>query len=106
MTIFAGFPEILRIGPFDYRVKIVKKLKDWGEFSSRKCVIRLRSKMSPAWAIDTVKHEISHAIWHTYHLKRGDGEERIVTVMATGWTQVYRNNPKLLKWIAATARKK
>jgi hypothetical protein len=48
---------------------------------------------------ETLLHEISHVVWWVYNLKDEDDEERTVHTMATGLTQVFRDNPKVLEYI-------
>lgn len=55
--------------------------------------------VSPEGAVDSIMHEIGHAIWWACGLLATDGEERIVAAQATAWTQVYRDNAWLLDWI-------
>jgi hypothetical protein len=51
--------------------------------------------------VDTLLHEVFHAIWAIGQLKdKGQEEERAVAVMATYMTQVIRDNPHLMRWIA------
>lgn len=49
--------------------------------------------------VDTVLHEVTHAIYWAYVIEDKDEEERIVTTMARAWTQVWRDNPDLLGWL-------
>ena len=99
-------PPSVRIGAFDYRIETVDKLEGdlgqdaWGLYSPAKLLIQFERNHPDRFnAIDSVLHEINHAIYGIYALSRGDNEERIVSVMATGWTQVLRDNPDLVKWI-------
>ena len=53
--------------------------------------------------MDTVLHEINHVIWAVGQLKtKMQKEERAVAVMATYWTQIFRDNPQLITWIKKT----
>ena len=103
---FEGLPPSIRIGPFDIHIQVAEQFEDedlWGACDFNKCLIELRaSQPSAAFAVDTVLHEITHAIFKIYLLKEGDDEERATSAFATGWTQVLRDNPGLLKWIAAS----
>lgn len=101
-------PEIIRIGPFDIhiirwpQVSATATMR-WGEFSASEQVIRIDCEMvTPFKAVNTLLHEIGHAISWAYEIKDEDKEERRVSVMATAWTQVYRDNRWLLKWIYQT----
>jgi hypothetical protein len=42
---------------------------------------------------ETLLHEILHAIWDVYSVKKGDGEERIITSLAMGVSACIRDNP-------------
>ena len=44
-------------------------------------------------------HEINHAIFWAYCIQNEDKEERVVSTMATAWTQIFRDNPKILRFI-------
>ncbi len=94
-------PPSIRIGPFDVALEAKDKLSEadeWGDFEV--VTIRLKSAQpSPTFAVDTLLHEIYHAIYKWHSLRKHDDEERICSVMATGLTQVLRDNPKLLAWI-------
>lgn len=101
-------PAIIRVGPFD--IQIIKwpqvsatAAHRWGEFSAAEQVIRIDSEMvTPFKAVDSILHEIGHVISWAYDIKDEDKEERRITTMATGWTQVYRDNRWLLQWIEKT----
>ena len=54
-------------------------------------------------AVNIVLHELGHAIWNIYSLPRRPKEERVVSVMGVAWAQVFRDNPKLLAWVARSA---
>jgi hypothetical protein len=101
-------PTSLRIGAFDIAIETmtpvqVQVANGHGSFSSAELMIRVEeTAASPASAVDTLLHEIGHAIWFAYLLEDTDKEERTVATMATAWTQIYRDNPELVAWIAAT----
>jgi hypothetical protein len=43
---------------------------------------------------------MNHAVWKVWQLKdRREDEERVVAVMASAWTQIFRDNPGFSKWI-------
>ena len=50
---------------------------------------------------DTLLHEILHGVWNEYNLQEGDDEERTVSTMATGLTQVFLDNPKIGKLLCS-----
>jgi len=75
----------------------------WGEFSPGEQLIRVRLDMpTPHKAVDTVLHEISHAIYWAYGVDDADEEERIVETFGSAWMQIYRDNIWLLKWIQSS----
>jgi hypothetical protein len=100
-----ALPRSLRVGPFDFGIEKLSAQraigKDcFGEFSSCEGHVALQLDMpSPAKAADTLLHEAGHAIYSTYALAEEDKEERVVAVFATGWAQVFRDNPWLLQWL-------
>ena len=49
--------------------------------------------------VNTLVHEVFHAIWQVFCLAEGDEEERIVTTMANGFTSVLVDNPAILKYL-------
>lgn len=100
-----ALPSSIRVAAFD--VKVI----DWdhlaaathnkfGEWSCVECAIRIDSTVNPMKVLDTLLHEINHAIYWSYGMMDDDKEERIVGTMATAWAQIYRDNPHLTKWIA------
>ena len=101
-----ALPRSLKVGPFDFGIeKLIAQRalgKDcFGEFSLCEGRIALQLDMpSPVKAADTLLHEAGHAIYATYVLAEDDKEERIVAAFATAWTQVFRDNPWLLAWLA------
>ena len=100
-----ALPGSLRVGPFDFRIDKLSAQramgKDcFGEFSSCEGHLALQLDMpSAVKAADTMLHEAGHAIYATYALTEDDKEERIVAAFATGWAQVFRDNPWLLEWL-------
>lgn len=112
MSYFEGLPEFLKVGPFKVRLEIKAKLEDediWGGFynsddNRAEYVIELRmAQPTPAFALDTVLHEVMHAIYKTFGLTDGETEEKVASALATGWVMVLRDNPELTKWIGAAA---
>jgi hypothetical protein len=102
----AKLPASIRVGPFDYAIERMTSnqsasMRRWGEFSSMESVIRVSTNFPTAVkAVDTLLHEVGHAIWFAWGIEKGDDEERVVGNAAMGWVTVYRNNPWLLGWIA------
>jgi hypothetical protein len=110
---FEGMPEVVKVGPFRVRIEIKSVLNDednWGEFDDSpderaEYVIRFKyGQPTRRFALDTVLHEVSHAVFRTFGLNDGETEERICTVLAVGWGMILRENPELAKWIGAAAQ--
>jgi hypothetical protein len=104
MSAWAGLPKVIRIGPFPVKIELVDELdngKSWGGFEVDINVIRLVRKMPAGIDLDTLWHEIKHAIYTLSRIRPGDDEERIVTVMATWEIKMLQDNPKLLAWMTA-----
>jgi hypothetical protein len=103
--LIAKLPASIRVGPLDLRLEkwsqhAARGVSAWGEMSACEFVIRIQDNIPlPAKAVDTLLHEIGHAICWIYKIADDDKEERIVSIMATAWTQVYRDNLWLLEWI-------
>lgn len=99
-----SLPDIIRIGPYDIKVEKVERVDgkddDYANFLAveEKLIIiyEFGSKLAAA---DTVIHELLHGIWKFQHLPKKSEEERTVSVIATGLITIFRDNPKLLKWI-------
>lgn len=92
----AGYDiEIIRWNIFDGY-----KRQRFGEFCAADQSIAIDITLKPFKLVSTLIHEINHAIFWAYHLEDKDEEERIVSVFATAWTQVYRDNPDLLAFIS------
>jgi hypothetical protein len=106
---FDGLPETLRIGAYDWRIYLKPEIKDeTGDDIAGHCVERGFTfefntdpdiHSNPLIAMETVLHEITHAIFSTGHITKGDTEERVCLILGSLWTQIYRDNPKLMQWI-------
>jgi predicted Zn-dependent protease len=68
-------------------------------------VIYVCTDAEPLVVVDTLIHEILHAIWHEYGLGDSEAEERCVLVLASGLTQVLADNPHLRVWINKQTRR-
>lgn len=73
----------------------------YGECSTVELTIRIDGSNPFPWkVVDTVLHEITHAIWWAYGLEDGDVEERVAGTFGRAWTQIWRDNPDLLAWLS------
>lgn len=96
-------PDVIRIGPYDVKVEKVKELgDDYAQFLAvEEKLIIVYDFGSKFAAVDTVIHELLHGIWKFQHLPKRCDEERGVSVLATGLTTIFRDNPQLLKWVVS-----
>ena len=91
----------VKVGPTDFSIEYVP-LNDelFGDFSYINSRIRIEENLKGTALVDTVLHEILHAIWKLGQLKdKREDEERAVAIMATYLTQVLRDNPTMLNWL-------
>jgi len=91
----------VKVGPTDFSIEYVP-LNDelFGDFSYINSRIRIEENLKGTALVDTVLHEILHAIWKLGQLKdKREDEERAVAMMETYLTQVLRDNPKMLTWL-------
>lgn len=107
---YVGLPHIIRVGPHEIRVGVVKKIgkkNPRGQFDGDSITLR-KEHQSAQDAVDTLMHEILHAIWLLAKIDAGKGdEEAIIYTMAT-WltTTLFIDNPKLIVWLAGTLSEK
>lgn len=91
----------VKVGPTDFSIEYVPLNEElFGDFSYINSRIRIEQNLKGTALVDTVLHEILHAIWKLGQLKdKREDEERAVAIMATYLTQVLRDNPKMLTWL-------
>ena len=71
-----------------------------GSYSYRTNTIYLdEEQLQGTQWVDLLMHELGHAIAYQYNLEKHNSEEHVVNSMATGYTEVFKRNPLLLKWI-------
>ncbi len=99
----ADFPASIRIGYRDYDVVELPAREGEGEgiygrhsaFLNR---IEVRADVKPFERADTLLHEVLHGVWQMADLPKKD-EERCVTLISRGLTQVIRDNPHLIAYL-------
>ena len=102
----------LRVAAFTYRIVLIDDLRAgsmarWGEHASMTGEISYQQSWPcAAKFIDTLIHEVGHAIWWAYGLEEKDTQERIVATQATAWVQVFQDNPWLLNIIKVYTEQK
>lgn len=103
-----ALPDRVKIGGFDFAIVMwthhqATGASRYGEFASVEQTIRFQRDMPSKFkAVDTVMHEIGHAIYWVFGIFDDDKEERVVSTFSTGWLTVHRDNPWLARWISET----
>jgi len=71
----------------------------FGECDCNELIIRIATGHKKSHISETLMHEIMHAIFWSYGLKAEDDEERTITGLAAGLSQVFQDNPQLYEKI-------
>ena len=104
----------IKVGYSDVKIEYISKAEDnkWvrdhhGEFVPETSVIKLAKDQRPSEELNTLIHEILHAITYIYGLNNDAGplkktqvEEQVVAVMASGLQQIIRDNPSFMAYIS------
>ncbi len=89
--------ETLRVGHQDYIVReeneLLRELGMLGRCDKDRGLILYSSDFPPEQVVDSLLHEMLHAIWYCYLFEVEVEEEQAVTMLAHGLTQVMRDNP-------------
>ena len=73
---------------------------NWGLCDKDKRIISIREHRDSRFNVDTLIHEICHAIWHEYQMaEEGEDEEATVGKLASGLTKVLAANPELVDFV-------
>jgi len=91
---------VVKVGAVDIEIfSLPFDGESFGDFNYLNMRIRVDENLKGVVLVDTVKHELNHAIWAIYNLKpEKEEEERVCSIMATCWTQIERDNPHLVRW--------
>ena len=71
----------------------------YGIFSKSENVIKIDTTKDKIRVVEVFIHEVLHAAWAGYYLQDTDEEERIVSTLAAGLTQVFRDNPEVVDFL-------
>lgn len=91
-------PTRVIVGYRKIKIKKAKLGEDYGVYKGRKHEILIDKNQRDTELQNTLLHEIIHAVWDLADLKEGDTEEKIVTLIANGLSQVFLNNPTVFKF--------
>lgn len=110
MLDLSSLPSVVKVACFDIEIEVWTSHRattesKFGLWSAIEQKIGVDGSIINIYKfLDTLIHEINHAIWWAYGIEDDDKEERVVATMATGWVQIYRDNPGLLKFIQENIR--
>jgi len=102
-------PEKIRIAAYDWDIilwnKSISTAHDsFGRCSPNDLTLEIDETLVPQRMLNTLIHEINHAIYWSYSIAEEDKEERIVTLFANGWTQIFKDNPEVLTFIKEASK--
>lgn len=106
-----NLPDKVKVACFD--IKII----DWepreasvrgrfAEFSAVNQEIKIDTSHGDIKTVDSLLHEINHAIFWAYEIHDEDKEERICGTMSTAWTQIFRDNPQVMDFVFNSLRER
>ena len=92
---------IIKVGAVDIDVfSLPFDGEAFGDFNYLLMRISLDEALKGPVYVDTLIHELNHAVWAIGNLQTKDEEEeRVCSVMASMWTQIFRDNPEFMVWI-------
>lgn len=104
-----NFPEKIKVGPYLYNIHEVdgqwsEDHEAHGKCNTQTHNIWINTTYDSAHVLDTLLHELLHALWSQYNLKDKEEEEDVVTRLATGLVQLLLDNKHLLKFIKESLR--
>ena len=89
----------------DWHPDIASAKQRFGECDCDQLTIRVSTIFPDSHVKETLLHEINHAIFWAYNIKSKDNEERIVTMVSVGLSQVLQDNPKIHKFLSITDKR-
>lgn len=96
----------VKIGVYDYAVKetegpiTVDRHECTGSIVYEKLEINILTNRAEQKKMQTLMHEITHGIIHSYRIPLSDDDlEEITDRFATGFMQVIRDNPALIEYL-------
>lgn len=98
-------PTIIRLMGRNYEVEMVDDPFDSnkvGTFESQQMRINLKTGQKPVEEVDTLLHEVLHALCYLLYLDLGHREEEVVCKLATGLVAAFQDNPTLGKYLTET----
>ena len=76
----------------------------YGAFHAMRGKILICDELDKISCLDTLIHELGHAIFFFYGLAEDSDEETVVNQMGIGWAQIWVDNPALVKFLNYAVR--
>lgn len=93
----------IRIWSHDFSLNKRENVLDGDAIGAINCTrqeILLRNNLKPAQEVETLIHELLHAVtYYTNIISEREVEEKIVDTYAAGLTLILKDNPKLVNYI-------
>jgi hypothetical protein len=103
-SIISEMPKSVRIGCFDFEVRIMSEDESDGSNAvginfilKNRIGVRVQG-MTPQQIANTLIHEVIHAIHYNHGLSDESDEETYTTLTANGICQFWQDNPKAIAW--------
>ncbi len=76
----------------------------WGTYDSDMHTITIDAATpTPERLVETVLHEIYHALWSCWYIGTKD-EEDVIKLLAPAWICLIKDNPALARWLTAAIK--
>lgn len=103
-----SLPSPIRVGGFEYKVyerdDFARSQGEFGQCDNDTSTILIAKDLTKQMQVNTLIHELFHAIYYVYNIEEKDEEERIVNTFANGWHQVLSDSPALLNYLKRTLK--
>ena len=99
------YPTSIKIGPHYFKIERWEHTastthQQYGQCSVSEKTLRVDRMLEGTWHwLETMIHEINHAVYWVYDIEDEDKEERVVAAFSTAWTSIYQDNPELVTFI-------
>ena len=98
-------PDRLAIGPYSYALVIPNALEQaadavYGSCCHTEQVIKVQNHYPcVGQAIDTLMHELLHALFRAFRVPEGEDDETTVDVLGVAFASFLTSNPEFLIWL-------
>ena len=111
---FKGIPKKIRVSVNKYDVELKKEVylkknqttECYGVCNSTEKTIELSTSYPNHNVSCVLLHELLHALYYEYDLENRTPEEKVVSILSTGLTNLFVDNPKLLEYFIKEWRAK